>query len=68
MVKDEDQNNEIEMNNQNEDINGMNSASAEDKDKTRPSEVTEETKREKICPEESEPTNQFQGQSERSQH
>ena len=47
LVKDEDQNNEIEMNNQNGDINGTNSTSAKDKDKTRPSEATEETKREK---------------------
>ena len=43
-VEDEDPNNESEINTQNEDINDIDSPSVKDKDKTCPSEATEETK------------------------
>ena len=47
MAKDKDQNNESETNSQNKVISDMDSALVKYKDKTRPSEATEETKREK---------------------
>ena len=56
------------MNSQNEDENDMDSDFVKDKYKTRPSEATEETKKGKTSPKESEPTYQFQGHSTRSQH
>ena len=46
----------------------MDSASVKGKDKTRPSEATEDTKNTKTSSEESETMYQFQGQYARSQH
>ena len=45
LAKDKDQNNESETNSQNKVISDMDSALVKYKDKTRPSEATEETKK-----------------------
>ena len=45
LVEDQDQKNDSTMNDQNKDKNDMDIALVKDKDKTRPSETTEDTKK-----------------------